>query len=46
MALLLVGTIELALKTFHGKRGFLNVFDEIDTRYQLSETYLNIHRNR
>ena len=46
MALLLAGTIELALGKYDGKRGFLNVFDEIDTRYQLSETYLNIHRSR
>ena len=46
MALLLAGTVELALGKYAGKRGFLNVFDDIDTRYQLSETYLNIHRNR
>jgi S-adenosylhomocysteine hydrolase len=46
MALLLAGTVELALGTYDGRKGILDVFDEIDERYQLAETYLNIHRNR
>ena len=46
MALLLAATIELASGKYRGRRGILDVFDEIDERYQLGESYLNIHRNR
>jgi S-adenosylhomocysteine hydrolase len=46
MALLLAATVELALGTYRGRKGILDVFDEIDERYQLAETYLNVHRNR